>query len=333
MINLFSLKEMGIKTRKSTRNEVLNSANPFLPIGIGKPLTIRLHTLYTGNLKNGLFNNKQSVMLTSQMKDDMTFDAAPRAIHQLYSKVGDRSILFPNAGTEGTSLIYYNKAFDKQLLHVTLDLKASRLNDKAVNNVANALNLAAGIPVFAPYAPYLMAGSQIIKVGNDVVTAIVESSPLMSYSFDIASNLGGLIDSEAGFYIGCSPKHKAKLNGYKMHELDRNQLVLGMSKDIIYDGDIPYVIISIDGKSSPEYEAFNTSISSAGLLRRFSGSAENTSSADLHKVLEIYNDYQYTQKIQEINQRIKTASASDREQLENLRNAYKLNIINPNLFK
>src|SRR5437763_7017666 len=57
----------------------------FEPIGMGKPLTVQLRHIYTGNKAEGFWGTKD-MLVASAMKTMSTYDAAPRAINFLVPK-------------------------------------------------------------------------------------------------------------------------------------------------------------------------------------------------------------------------------------------------------
>ncbi|TMU57457.1 hypothetical protein [Flagellimonas algicola] len=94
-----------------------------------------------------MFNSNQDILVTSAIKDDVTFDAAPRAIHQIYRRKDKRETLSPSSLNEATPILYYSKAFDSELLRITVEIKADRFPEKAFNTVSNSLRAAGGITI------------------------------------------------------------------------------------------------------------------------------------------------------------------------------------------
>lgn len=339
-MKLVSLDEMGISialsTKKSTSRPLLRGAeleadtNPFKPIGIGKPLVIRFHSIYLGDLKKGLFNSNQDILVTSAIKDDVTFDAAPRAIHQIYRRKDERETLSPSSLNEGTPLIYYSKAFDSELLRITVEIKADRFPAKAFDTVANSLTAAGGIPIFGALSSYLIAGGQIIKSASSILNTLLEGGPILSYKFDILDGVAGLKNTKAGFILGLNTNDKAhfKDSGYEITDLfDDNQLVLAKDGKK-YNGSKPYIIMSIDGSEKTQFESFKPTIASAALLKKFYGIKENSSVDEMMDILQVYNDFKYVRKIKDLSKDLIGASEEKKKELNELIEAYKKNIKN-----
>lgn len=76
----------------------------FAPIGIGKPLTIEILTVYTGDAPGrflGFLLGDPSMLVTSGARSGQSGKAAPRAINQLVSAIQDNQYLEPSAFDDG----------------------------------------------------------------------------------------------------------------------------------------------------------------------------------------------------------------------------------------
>lgn len=344
MNTFIKVEDLGIKTEQNllspdfTRNINIRGTkkppiNPFEPIGIGRPLVIRFHTLHVGDLKNGIWNKKQAVLVTSVIKDDVTYEVPPRGIHQIFNNIKDRQTLYPKASNEGTELIYYSKAFDSGRLKFDIEVKADRFNQDVVDDISNTLGQAAGLPVFAPYAPFILAGSQLLKVGGDIINKVIEKIPLLSFPFDISENIGGIRDTTSGYLIGGNPDELYKLKGYKIvqDKMAKGNVYLAKNGRK-FKGDIPYIIISIDGRSNQRYDNFKATIASASILKKFYGISENTNVDNIQTMLGLYSDYNYLNKIRDTEKQIKkTKDKKESEGLKKLLEAYKANIKNEDM--
>ena len=101
-----------------------------------------------------------------------------------------------------------------------------------------------------------------------------------------------------------------------------------------YTGDIPYVIISVDGRSNQRYDDFKATVASASILKKFYGVSENTNVDDIQKMIALYNDYSYIEKVRETEKLIdKTEDEQKLKELNEFLKAYKSNIQNEDLQK
>lgn len=336
MIKFYSSEELGIDAPTTPKSNIAGGTTTFTPIGIGKPLVIRLHSVYVGNLKTGIFSKKQDVLVTSVIKDDITYDAPARGVHQIFDKTKDRELLIPKASNEGTELIYYTKAFDQNRLLIDIEIKANKFNQEITDNVSSLLQSAGGMPIFMAYAPYLLVGSQLIKAGGEISNKVLEKTKsVLSFSYNISQDVGGLRNTESGFKIGIDPENFEKMQGYTIKEVPGMENIFHLEKDNNkYNGDIPYIIISLDGSSQPRYENFKATIASASILKRFYGQTDSAMIDDIKKIMEIYNDFNYIDKIDKLNKEIERTTDQDKKkELEAFVNAYKENIINKDVFK
>ncbi|MEM9822164.1 MAG: hypothetical protein AAF985_13870 [Bacteroidota bacterium] len=320
-----------VRTKKTQKPPV----NPFEPIGVGKPLVIRFHTLHVGDLKNGIFNNKQAVLVTSVIKDDVTYEVPPRGVHQIFNHIKDRQTLYPTAANEGTELIYYSKAFDSGRLKFDIEVKADRFNQDVIDDISNTLGSAAGLPVFAPYAPFILAGSQLLKVGGDIINKAIDKVPLLSFPFDISDDIGGIRDTTSGYLIGGNPDELYLFKGYKIVEDKNSKGNVYLAKNgRKYTGNIPYIIVSIDGRSHQRYDNFKATIASASILKKFYGVSQNTNVDNVQTMLTLYNDYQYINKVRDTEKQMDNTTDKDElDRLNKLLDAYKANIQNEDMQK
>ncbi|MGJ5641147.1 hypothetical protein [Formosa sp. S-31] len=313
-----------------------NEPVPFKEIGIGKPLLIRLHSVYLGDLKDtGLFKSKKAVVVCSRIKDDITYNEAPRAVHQIFDKKDSRKILYPSAGNEGTPLIYYSQAFDKDLLRITLELKADNFNDKIFDKISSFLSSAAGLPIFSVVSNYILAGSQIIKSASDLINQAIDDAPaFLTFDSSIVDGVGGLRNTTEGFKMVINEQHENEFKGYEITESGHNKNQFKLSKNgKEYKGDAPYMIWSFNGEEVTHYTNFTPTLANANILKKFFGENENTGVEELNKMVELYSDFNYIEKIKKAEKLLIDSSGDTKERLEELIKAYKKNITNDTIFK
>lgn len=307
---------------------------PFAPIGIGRPLVIRLHTVYVGDLSEFIRGRRFGLLVTSRMKDDITFAKPAPAIHQIYDELNDRKILTPSASTEGTELIYYSKALDRRRLFIDLELKTQKMRESFVARLSNSLSLSGQIPLFMPISPLIVVGNQLLNLGSDTVDDAMDNIPVLRSEMNITNEIGGLIDEREGFKIGANLHQLDQFRGYeiKSHPQRPNCMVL-MKDGKLYDGDSPYLIISYDGRADRNYEGFNAAMASAAAVKRMKETEGGSPLEDIHQLMEIYNDFQYTRRIKETRQDLEAVSDPQKKQhLEQLLSAYQKNIVHSEVF-
>ena len=98
-----------------------------------------------------------------------------------------------------------------------------------------------------------------------------------------------------------------------------------------YQGDVPYVVLAVDGRSrSPQLDGFALKAAEASLLERFmkTGSLSQAVLRDLDTALGFFNDFSFRQKVNEIDDALKKPGLTPEEikALNDARGAYVKNI-------
>ena len=323
------------KKSPTKSNTILPTLENFMPIGIGKPLVIRLHTVYVGNLKTGIFTNKQSILVTSLIKDDITFEVPPRGLHQFFKAATDRTTLYPQAANEGTELIYYSRAFSEGKLLIDIEVKADRFNQNVVDDISSVLGTSSALPVFAPFAPFILAGSQLLKMGGSILNTAIEKFPVLRYTFNVYDDLGGLRNTSPGYLLGGNREDLETFRGYSIveDEFSPGNVYLMIDGER-YKGDIPYVIISLDGRVNQNYNNFKATVASASLLKKFYGISDSSQVEDIQSMLSLYNDFTFIDKYRKLKKSLSDESdPKEQEKIQQLMEAYKANISNDDFQK
>ena len=86
-------------------------APAFTPVGIGRPLSLEILTAYVGDAPARFrLGGRPDLLIASAVKSLATFDAAPRAIHQIVPRVEDHRVLTPSALRQGSPIVYYTRS-------------------------------------------------------------------------------------------------------------------------------------------------------------------------------------------------------------------------------
>ena len=99
----------------------------------------------------------------------------------------------------------------------------------------------------------------------------------------------------------------------------------------VYSGDIPYVVISLDGAVQEEWASFTPTAASAAVLSRFFG-IKDGQQQPLNLIIDaikLYSDLAYRRQIDRLDEQLKALPAGDpkRQTLEEKRKALLANII------
>lgn len=308
------------------------------PIGPGLPLTIMVREVYTGKYpKGGVFGGGKDMLVTSAIKSVASFDAKPRAINFLKDKVSSKSrIERPPATKQGTPIVFYSPALLEKSLTMDVTMVFDTFPQETFDQVGDIFNASAGIPIFQVYNVYLLAAGMLTKLIGKAGEAIFDGKPVFDSSDAIDISLAGSVPMPPGFALVTSDNVDLIEKDFrsKHHVNTSGQVVDDAGKE--YDGDIPYVVVSLDGAPQEELASFAPAAASAAILSRFFG-IKDGQQQPLNVVIDaikLYNDLTYRRQVDRIDEQLKALPEGDakRKPLEEKRKALVENILE-NLLK
>ncbi len=290
----------GRLTSKNIRKSIRlpnGEPTPFQEVGPGKPLTIEIRHVYTGRYpKAVVFDKTKDMLITSAMKSIATFDAAPRAVNFLEKNVRARhNISTPAATEKGTPLIHYTPALTEKNTVLTLEIGFDEFPEQIFVVVQNALTQAAGIPLFVSASTYLLAAGAITKLFGDIGSRVFDAAPVFKGTERLTFVRPGDVPPQADFRVLTNDDvGEDVFKDYKVGET--GQLVDSGGNQ--YNGDTPYIVISLDGRKNDEYSAFSSTAASAALLDRFYSIKEGQEQGIglLMDAVKLYNDWKFRKK-------------------------------------
>lgn len=269
----------------------------FEPIGIGKPLTIQLRHIYTGNRAHGFWGDKD-MLVVSAMRSISTYDAAPRAVNFLVRKSeNNRNFRTVDAVDKGTPLVCYSPSLSQSSSVITVEVMFDSFPKEAFDAVSQAFSLAAGVPVFAPVSAYFVAAGIVTKLLGNVGKSLSNGTPALRRTEEVTFVTPGSQTAIARFALLISDNVEAAiLQEYKINT--RGMLVRIDDETRNYDGPEPYVVLSLDGRENDDFKNFAPTAASAALLDRFYNVQENGAQplGQLMEGLKLYSDMQFRQK-------------------------------------
>jgi hypothetical protein len=312
----FSTGSASLKAATAPMHILAEDAAPtaFSPIGLGKPLTVRIGSVFPGNLppKGGLFGKKRGVMISSAVKSWQSFEAQPRALNILKQRAEkNEAIPGPAATEEGTPLVFYSPALTDRSLILTLEMAFDNVDESFFAGMGQVFQSAGGLPIFASAQPYLLAAGVLFNLGGAIGNAIFDSRAEFQATEGLYFNVPGEEITPAGFaLVTRSPLDEATLKSHFIR--DTGEMVENTS-GAPYRGDVPYVVVSLDGTEDTKLESFSATAASAGLMKQFYNVREgsSTSSEILVDALKYYNDFRYRKEAQELQARL--AAETDEE--------------------
>lgn len=307
----------------------------FTEIDLGKPLSIEILSAYTGDVP-GKFFGKPDMLVVSAVKSFEVFDAAPRAINQLYKNIQDCQLLSPSALNEGTPLVYYSPAIENSTIFCGYEMIVDTFNEDAFNQIGNLLASAGGLPVFAPASAYLLAGSLLMKIVGNLGKALLESKPFLSEGINLRFDTPGMIKATSGqkvIYRGSNANHFAdyKISRVSVQGNGGQVGLVHKTSNKLYDGKEPYMIINVDGRNRSDIKNFTPKLASASLIEKFYGdnkSGQVTNS--LEDAMSLFNDMKYRTKVERLQNSLKSEDPSSEQykKIQKLIEACKKNIEN-----
>ncbi|MGG8496264.1 hypothetical protein ACQY1Q_07585 [Tenacibaculum sp. TC6] len=327
--------EMNINFENGSINSNELGSIDFTPIGIGKPLSIEILTIYSGDAPER-FLGKKDMLVTTGVKSIGTYDSAPKAINQIVRKVNDNQYYEPSAFNEGSPIVYYTPALDMNTILCSFHLVADTFNESIFEDVSSLLAKAGGIPVFAPAASVLLAGSTLASIASKLGKAIFESKPFFKGDFNIRLDTPGQIPTKAKYVLITDNKFEKEFINYKPGNIvidDSNHTKVRLvhkTTNKEYSGDAPYILISLDGREREDLKNFKPTHASAAIMEQFYGTETNSQSIEVvQDALMLYNDFHYFEKAKKQKEKLE-GLAEDSEAYKSIKLLYDAYVKNIN---
>jgi hypothetical protein len=304
------------------------------PIGIGLPLSIVIRAVYTGRYPG---NKPKDMLVTSVIKSWATNDATARALNYLEEKVERGSKLErPSPQRAGTPVAYYSPALTENSLTMGLELTFDKFPEEVFTQVSDAFRSVAQIPLFLPSAPFLIAGSILLKLFGKVAESIIDRTADLSAIEPIDFSIGGVDPAVAGYRLltrGDVDRVDPKFRSEYALDSATGKVVSKGDPSMEYKGDIPYFIIALDGRSYKELEKFTPAAVTSTELSRFMKmrDGQNVALEAIVDALQLASDLKARREIDGINDQLADPKlpASRRPELETRRDALAKNINEP----
>lgn len=280
----------------------------FTPIGPNKPLTILINHIYTGKYpKGGLFGGSKDLAVVSGVKDYAVFTAASRALNVMKKGVKSHSDVTGSAFEDGTPLISYQTAVVSDSQTISIEGAFDNFPDELVDKVGGAFSGAAGIPLFLPWAGYLMVAGAVTKLAGGLADALFDGKPAFSFNETLDFNVPGSELPTADFRVLANNTFDP--TGYRFV---RGKGLLD-SNNQPYAKDEPYVVISLDGAERPKLANFAPTVASASVLKKFFNMRDGTSASvdAITEGLKLLSDSKYRIEADTVMKRINALPADD----------------------
>ena len=312
----------------------MESFTPFESIGLHKPLAIEIRHIYTGRFPKGSFGgSKKDMLAATAVKSAATFGSAPRAVNYIKRSVESHAnIRNPAASEDGTALVFYSPALTESAMLATFELVFDEFPQKVFEALGNAFSGAGKIPIFAAKNVFFLAAGVVTKMIGRVGESIFDGQLAFQATEELSFNRPGASIPQADYrLLTQSPLPQQTLEGCSLDPRG----VLMDAAGAPYAGEEPYVTISLDGRSMPEYEGFMPHAASAAVLERFFNVKEGADQPlePLLDAARIYSDLRFRREANEVRRRLEllATESPERPRLEERLHALSLNISNEEL--
>jgi hypothetical protein len=310
---------------------------PYQPIGLGKPLTVVLERVYPGNFPDTLRwvpgTQSGDILVTSAHKGFGQFEAAPRAIHMLKTRPTRCRVMEPAATEQGSRVAYYSPAVTEESISFTFEMSVDRdFSSELGDSLSKAFTAAGALPVFAPVAPYLVAAGAAIPIADKALNLLARPHPFFGQTIEIPLALPGMQTYTPGILLIVPDEFASDLAEYTLND----QRTLEGPSGETYVGDIPYIVISLDGTEQPDLKDWSQHAASATIVERFFGGSETLTQAVglVGDALSLYNDVGFQRKALAMKEQLASAATdTDKQKYQALLDAYTKNIGNVDLRK
>ena len=304
-----------VTSRDVERNKV-----SFTPIGIGKPLSLQIMSIYTGDAPKKTLGGAKDLLIASATKYMHLSNAQPRAINQVYRKVQSRKLYGPSAFDEGCPIINYSPAVEADSIVSSVEIMASKFDKEGFDTISSFLGKASLTPLFAPSTSSLMLGASVVNIAGKLGKSLLnKKDPYLRDDIIIEFNTPDIVASYSELILICNNQDKRTFrNAYtpvSIKEAHSSREVFLQHKQTgkPYDGAAPYMIVSLDGRERTELNDFQPKLASAALMQEFY-SERTTSEATvlLDDAMGLYNDFVFHTKANALKTKLKTMSTKSK---------------------
>lgn len=304
------------------------SPDGFEPVGQNLPLTIEIRHVYTGKFpERGFAQRRGDLAIVSGVKSFTKVDASARAVNFLEAQVAPHTHMqAPTAFSQGTPVVLYSPAVLDSAISFGLEFAvANTFAQDLIDHLSGAFQTLAGIPVLLPAAGYLLGAGQLLKLSEGVVAALYQSQPPFNRT-EVLRFVGPGAIAKAGWLVVCNTSFNA--SAYQFND-EKVGLVDKDGKP--YDGDEPYVVLSIDGRERDDLKGFSPQVASAAVLQKFFQTTDGAMVATdtLVGAIGVYSDLKYRNDAEALQKKITAETNADKKAaLQKQYDAAVANIVN-----
>lgn len=309
--------------------ETKPAVTQFVPIGIGKPLTVLIRDVYTGVQPKSVFGGGKPMVVVTGLKDYSIFAASSRAVNFLLPDVAPHTrFQTPSVFTDGTNVVAYSPGVLADSLHFTIEFAFDKFPEGLFSTISSALGTLAGIPLLMPAQGYLLAAGTLISTGSTWADALIDGKATFSITDHLDFNVPGVPPPAADFRVLCH----FDASGMKY---DPGKGLLNRD-GTIYAGDEPYVVISVDGAERKGLASFTPTVATSAILKQFFNMRDGAQASAQVVVdgLKLVSDMKYRTDAMDLQTQVSAEKdADEKKKLQDRLEATLKNITNAELKK
>ncbi|QDT07645.1 hypothetical protein K227x_60730 [Rubripirellula lacrimiformis] len=315
----FSTGRLTVADLRGSMVSPVATRTPFEPIGIGKPLTIEIRHVYTGRFpKRNLFRRSADMIVTSAIKSSPVLGEATTAVNLLRRNVAAHSgFSTPHADELGTPVVFYSPALTQRNSSLTIKFGFDEFPGDEFQQFAEVLSSAAGLPLFAPASLHLHGASAIATLVGRLGDTLFDRRAAFRATEGITFARPGSTIPVANFALMMQDDEDER-QVLKTHVISGGKLTHAETGRP-YDGDIPYVVISLDGRCNDELNHFMSQSAVSLMLSDLTSDAgfDSAHMDELREAVEIYHDYRLRRRADRVGEKLSMRSpdAADFQQL------------------
>lgn len=307
-----------------SEGDLAQTSTPLTPIGLGKPLSIRIRSMFSGG---NVWHRRTGraavgdVLVTSAVKNPLFYDAAPLAMNYYFPKAQSEQRLKPLPTAAGSDVVFYSPGVVSDSLQVQVQMSFDRFDEQRYLRWTKAVGAVAGLPVFAVPGPQGVGLRALIVAAENTAEIILRSIDRWVDGSNDWISTGAIHVAEAGekrarsgyvLFYGNDQDHKPIVPGHggvifeKEFRKRKEQYVVRdgtlryreAPDQLVLQGE-PYVLAILNGAREPHLKQWAPAAVTAILADRFLNMEENGSS-DFVGILSAYNDIVMARKISEL---------------------------------
>lgn len=317
-----------------------NSRETPVALAIGKPMTVSLVHIYTGD------KGKKGLLVTSRMRDtDQNKDVAPRALNLLTTRKVDKRQHLPGVrvSDRGCAVMFCSPAYMFRRSGIDVELSWDDVDSEAWKNVSDFLKGAAGsaaIPALAPYAGVLVLASFAVKLIGNLLERRLDGDADKILSLDIRLGIEGAPEFYTGYKILAEKQSVADSLLYFPSESDVDKRLVNKSDGQPYRGVDPVVVLLFEAATAVDPKDFQILLATAEMTKGFIQDKKEQeplfTKQDIQDIGGIFNDWKLKKNIDSTERLLERArtqgNSSEVARLEKLKQALQDNKLTGTVF-